>query len=77
MVQRAEIIWNTYASLRRDALLSERCSALCNRTLIDFANAVSGLRLEMAETPEFLRYLGDDALYRADRAVEQAVTGMN
>lgn len=44
MQDRAEIIWNTYERLRRDVLLGDRCSAVCNGTLIAFAEAVGAPR---------------------------------
>jgi len=73
MQDRAEIIWNTYAKLRSDVLLSDRCSSVCNQTLVAFVGALAGAAPEDA-APH--RYLGDDILFTADRTMERLVTGM-
>ena len=76
MQDRAEIIWNTYARLRRDVVLGDRCSAVCNGTLVSFAEAVMPPSADgdPLTLPEALRFLGDDALAMVDRAVERAAT---
>ncbi len=82
MHDRAEIIWDVYERLRRDVMLSDRCSALCNTTLVEFAEAVyapvpaaTGDPIGPVTVPAGLRYLCDEALAAVDRAVERAVTG--
>lgn len=74
MNDRAEIIWNTYAQLRSDVLLGDRCSSVCNHTLMAFVASQS------AEAPpahaDTYRYLGDEALFDADRAMERVVTAV-
>ncbi len=76
MQDRAEIIWNTYERLRRDVLLGDRCSAICNGTLMSFAEAVAALSpgADPLASPDALRFLGDDAMAACDRAVERAAT---
>ena len=81
MGKRAETIWTIYENLRRDVMVSERCSALCNETLVRFVNTTANngdeaLGRELPITPDSLRYASDEALYDADRAIERAVTGM-
>jgi len=81
MGKRAETIWTIYETLRRDVMVSERCSALCNETLVSFVNATAtgaddASGRELPTTPDSLRYASDEALYDADRAIERAVTGM-
>jgi hypothetical protein len=76
MQDRAEIIWNTYERLRRDVLLGDRCCAVCNGTLMSFAEAVAA-QLPDADplaSPDALRFIGDDAMAAFDRAVERAAT---
>jgi hypothetical protein len=79
MGKRAETIWTIYENLRRDVMVSERCSALCNETLVSFVNATANdvAGRELPATADSLRYASDEALYDADRAIERAVTGMS
>jgi len=82
MGKRAETIWTIYENLRHDVMVSERCSALCNETLVHFVNATAKpasdeAGRELPATPDSLRYACDEALYDADRAIERAVTGMS
>jgi hypothetical protein len=59
-------------------LLGDRCSAVCNGTLITFAEAVGARRAEDGDdplaSPEALRFVGDDPLALVDRAIERAAT---
>ncbi len=81
MTYRAETIWTTYKSLRRDVVLGGRCSPVCNETLTNFAIAMAsfysvGQTREMLKNPKCLRYLCDESLRCADRVIECAVTSM-
>lgn len=81
MTNRAETIWSTYQQLRQDVVMGDRCSSVCNETLMNFVNAMASfysamdLR-ELPKNPTCQRYMCDDSLNRADRLVEGAVTGM-
>ena len=81
MANRAETIWTTYEWLRRDVVLGDRCSSVCNETLINFVEAMASFysaapAREVSKTSAFLRYLCDDTLHRADRVMEHTVTGI-
>ncbi len=73
MQDRAEIIWSTFQRLRHDAMMSDRCSSICNSTLVSFAEAIAG-PAEQYAAPDALRFLDDEALATLDRALERAAT---
>jgi hypothetical protein len=76
MQDRAEIIWNTYAKLRSDVLMSDRCSSVCNGTLLAFVSSLAAGAPVFQDDPDTGRYLGDEALIHADRAMERVVTAL-